>query len=158
MLAIIHFKIFCFRTCNPKTSDYNILWRIHPLLGNVSVNTSPRETTRATTGHLFLSNGSVNTTKKIQSNRRRCFSWGPPQGYITGSSKGAVSCCQKVREFRWKEFIWECCCREVGRALEMAVESDWEEMARKELDCEKKTSCVIWNSSETVINPLPGHD
>jgi hypothetical protein len=32
---------------------------------------------------------------------------------------------------------------ELGRVLEMAVEGDWEEMARKELDCAKKTSCMI---------------
>jgi hypothetical protein len=40
----------------------------------------------------------------------------------------------------------------------MAVEGDWEEMARNELGCEKETSYVIWSDSETVINPLPGHD
>jgi hypothetical protein len=34
------------------------------------------------------------------------------------SSKGAISCRQ-----------------ELGRVLEMAVEGDWEEMARKKLDC-----------------------
>jgi hypothetical protein len=39
----------------------------------------------------------------------------------------------------------------------MAVEGDCEEMARKELGCEK-TSCVIGSDSETVINPLPGYD
>jgi hypothetical protein len=34
-------------------------------------------------------------------------------------------------------------CQEIGRVLEMAVESDKEEIARNELDCEKRTSCVI---------------
>jgi hypothetical protein len=31
-------------------------------------------------------------------------------------------------------------------------------MARKELGHEKKTSYVILNVSEAVINPLPGYD
>jgi hypothetical protein len=42
--------------------------------------------------------------------------------------------------------------------MEMAVQGDGEEMARKELDGVKKTSCKIWSDSETVINPLPGYD
>jgi hypothetical protein len=31
-------------------------------------------------------------------------------------------------------------------------------MARKELDGDKETSCVIWSDSKTDINPLPGYD
>jgi hypothetical protein len=31
-------------------------------------------------------------------------------------------------------------------------------MARKELGGAKKTSCVILNDNETVINPLPGYN
>jgi hypothetical protein len=51
--------------------------------------------------------------------------------------------------------VWESC-QEFGRVLEMTAQGDWEEMTRKELGDEKKTSCVIWSDSETVINPLPG--
>jgi hypothetical protein len=57
-----------------------------------------------------------------------------------------------------EEFIWVSCCRELVRVLEMAVEGDWEELGRKELGCEKKTSYVIWSDSETILNSLPGYD
>jgi hypothetical protein len=46
---------------------------------------------------------------------------------------------------------------ELGRVLEMADKGDWEEIARKELDCDKKTSRVIWSYNETVVNLLPGY-
>jgi hypothetical protein len=134
-----------------------VLWRIDPLLGNDSVKIFPREPTSATIRHILLGKGSVKTRKTIRENRKRCFPWGPPRGYITGSFKGAVV----VRIWEnsvEEEFIWESCCRERGRVLKMAVEGDWEEMARKELGCEKKTSCVIWSNNETVINPLSGYD
>jgi hypothetical protein len=78
-----------------------VLWRIDPLLGNDSINTFPREPTRAKVGRLLLGNGSVNTPKIIRDNRRRCFPCGPARGYIRVSSKGAVSC-EKLREFSWR--------------------------------------------------------
>jgi hypothetical protein len=96
----------------------------------------PAEPTRAVIGRLFLGNGSVNMPKTIWDNRRRCFPWGPPQGYITWSSKGAASY------------------RKLGRVLETALEDDWEEMARNKFECAKKTSYVIWSDSETVMKSI----
>jgi hypothetical protein len=40
--------------------------------------------------------------------------------------------------------------------MEMAVEGDPEEMVGNELGGAKRISYVIW--SDTVLNPLPGHD
>jgi hypothetical protein len=62
---------------------------LDPLIGNVSVNNISWEPTRARIGRILLGNGSVNTPKTIRVNRRRCFLWGPPRGYITTSSNGA---------------------------------------------------------------------
>jgi hypothetical protein len=50
---------------------------------------------------------SIARPKTIRDNRRRCFPWVPPRGYITGSSKGAVGCCQKLREFSWRVHLRE---------------------------------------------------
>jgi hypothetical protein len=66
-----------------------VLLRIDPLLGNDSVNTFPLEPTRSI-GRLLLGNGSVHTPNTIPDTRRRCYLWGLPGGYITGSSKGTV--------------------------------------------------------------------
>jgi hypothetical protein len=99
---------------NTWTDRPKILWPIDPLLGNVSVNTIPREPTCATIKRLLLGNWSVNTPKTIRDNIRRCFLWGPPRGCIMRRSKGSV------------------CCRELGRVLEVAVKGDCEEMARNQ--------------------------
>jgi hypothetical protein len=58
-----------------------ILWRIGSLLGNDSVNIFPRVPTRAI-GRPLLGNESIKKPKTIRDNRRRCFPWGPPWGYI----------------------------------------------------------------------------
>jgi hypothetical protein len=39
----------------------------------------------------------------------------------------------------------------------MIVEDDGEEMARKELVCERRLN-LCCSDSETVMNPLPGYD
>jgi hypothetical protein len=40
---------------------------------------------------------------------------------------------------------WEsCCCEELGRVLEVAVQGEWEEIARKGLDRAKKILCMIY--------------
>jgi hypothetical protein len=78
------------------------MWRVYPLLINDSVNTFPREPTRARIGRLLLDNGSLNTPKTIQDGvfvRLEAIS--------QGSSKGAVSCswgscCLKLRQFSWR--------------------------------------------------------
>jgi hypothetical protein len=87
---------------SPLTSTARIiLWHTHPLLGNDLLNTFPQEPTCATIGCLLLGNGSVNTPKTIQDNRRWRVPWDLPQGSITRSLERAVSC-QKLREVSWR--------------------------------------------------------
>jgi hypothetical protein len=70
-----------------QPNSFNILWSIDLLLGNDSINTSPLEPRRAKIGRLLLGKGAVNAPKTIRDNRRRCFPWGPPWGYITSISR-----------------------------------------------------------------------
>jgi hypothetical protein len=108
-----------------------ILWRIDPLLGNGSLNIFLWKRTCETIGCLLLGNGSVNTPKIIRRNRGWYFPWGPPQGYITGSSKRAVSFVRSWACSVEEEFNCVSCCQELGRVLEIAVERDWKETVRK---------------------------
>jgi hypothetical protein len=96
----------------------------------------PATYAHAAIGRPLLGKGSVNTPKIIRDNRSWCLPWGPPQGYTTKSSKVAVSCCQKLREF-----IWVCCFQEFGTVLEMVVEGDWEEMQRRLSVWSEVTDC-----------------
>jgi hypothetical protein len=105
LFNFIRYKPLALEALNCLTKLYIskiiIMWRVDPLLGNCLVNTFPREPTRVTIECLLLGNRSVNTPKTMRDNRRRCFPWGSPWGYIKGISKGAVSC-QKLTEFSWR--------------------------------------------------------
>jgi hypothetical protein len=79
------------------------------------------------------------------------------RGYKEGVSWEESVVVRSLETSAEEQFIWFSC-RELGPVVEMAVGGVSEEKARKELDCAKKTSYVIWSESETVINPLPGHD
>jgi hypothetical protein len=79
-----------------------------------------------------------------------------PDGCFIRRQTGRLTVGRNIR-LRLKT-VWGSFCRQLGRGQEIAVQGEWEEMARKELGGEKKPSCVIWSDSETVINPLPGYD
>jgi hypothetical protein len=114
------------------------------MLGNDSINIFPWESTHATVVLILLGNGSVNTPKTIRYSRRRRFPWGPPQGYITGNSEGAVGC-QKLREFSWRGVVvknWV----EFWRWQSKVTEKKCQE---RELGGAKNTSFVIWSDSES---------
>jgi hypothetical protein len=102
LIDALQLLIFFYGRCHVWNQN-DLSWYIDPLLGNDSVNTFPREPTRAKVGRLLLGNGVFNTPKIIRDNRRRRFPWGSLRGCITGSSKGALSC-QKLREFSWRRF------------------------------------------------------
>jgi hypothetical protein len=110
------------------------------------MNTLLQERTRATVGHLLLGKGSVNTSKTIRGNRRRCFPWCLPRGYITRISKGAASY-QKLREFSWRGHLSELLSR-IGSSSGDGSRRWLRRNGKKWIRLRKEDSCVIWSDSE----------
>jgi hypothetical protein len=139
------------------------MWRVYPLLGNDSVNTFPRQLTRATVGLLLLGNGAANTPRQQQKLFSLC---GPCQRVIIGHSqktrlsrvenssrrvKNCVSGRQPTGIWAWEQ-------RNRIASSQIFGIGSCRIMETMELGCGTKTLRVIWSDSETVINPLPGYD
>jgi hypothetical protein len=62
-IRVLFYKIPPNTSMSPMNSEVTVVRRIDPLVGNDSVNTFPREPTRAI-GRLLLGNGSVNIPKQ----------------------------------------------------------------------------------------------
>jgi hypothetical protein len=93
-------------------------------------------------GRLLLGNGWLNTPNNTGQKKTVFYVGFAPR-----------LCKQKFQKEQWnvrswessveEEFIWVIYCRELGRVLEMAVESNWKEIARKELGGPKNTSNML---------------
>jgi hypothetical protein len=71
-------------SCNVMSKKSIIIVRCIPIARQRVAKHIPATHAHATIGRLLLGNGAVNTAFN---NRRRCFPWGPPRGYITKISR-----------------------------------------------------------------------
>jgi hypothetical protein len=125
----------------------SILWHTDPSLGKDSVNTFSREPMLTTIGCLLLGNGTVNMP-----HQQRLRS-------LRGPCKVVI---RSVRQHRTVVESSEESSFGTPACQEMSLELNWvgscRTMAKKELGCEKETSCTIWSDGEMAINPLPGYN
>jgi hypothetical protein len=135
------------RQCHIKRNSYEIgiltyrptarqrLGKHTPAETNTRNNRTPIARQRISK-HMSLTIEAVFSAWSVQSGYKEGFSW------------------EKIVVRSWDssaedEFIWVSCCR----VLATAVEDDWEEMTRNELDSAKKTSCVKsqWDCYISVV-------
>jgi hypothetical protein len=122
-------------------SQHFILWRVHLLLDNDSVNRL-QAVFYVVRARPLLFNGAVNTHKTIRDNRRRCFRWGPWKVVKKNNS---------IEQHREQSRVWDASLPgyELGVGLSGVFGiGSWRN--------DNKTSCVSWSNSEAVISPLLG--
>jgi hypothetical protein len=79
----------------------------------------------------------------LTNNEAVLSAWSLPMGY-KGAKMVVWVTCQKFREFSWRIIHLCQSFSSIGLGSGDDSRNDWQEMARKESDCERKTSCVNW--------------